>query len=151
MSWGTCYSGSNNIHFNFPPIMTDGRNYATWQPGAVVDEIIRQKNNITNNSQYRQYLTNNAKEVMQANLIAACDQCGFNLELISNYNENNGGNQNNRTPFLFSSPWDQSQPFGYESSDLKNMYLSRYELQSRMMAPSLTQEQYLMGGFPNPN
>jgi hypothetical protein len=29
--------------------------------------------------------------------------------------------------------------------------LSRYELQSRMMAPSLTQEQYLMGGFPNPN
>ena len=28
MSWGTCYSGSNNIHFGFPPIMTDGRNYA---------------------------------------------------------------------------------------------------------------------------
>jgi hypothetical protein len=126
--------------------MADGRNYATWQPGAVVNEIIREKNNITNNSQYRQYLTHNATEVMQANLVGACDACGFNLDLISN---NNNGSVT--TPFLFSSPWDQSQPFGYESSDLKNLYLSRYELQSRMMAPSLSQEQYLFGGFPNPN
>jgi hypothetical protein len=126
--------------------MADGRNYATWQPGAVVNEIIREKNNITNNSQYRQYLTHNATEVMQANLVGACDACGFNLDLISN---NNNGSV--KTPFLFSSPWDQSQPFGYESSDLKNLYLSRYELQSRMMAPSLSQEQYLFGGFPNPN
>jgi hypothetical protein len=150
MSWGTCYSGSNNIHFNFPPIMTDGRNYATWQPGAVVNEIIREKNNITSNSQYRQYLTHNATEVMQANLVGACDACGFNLNLISNDNNGNGNN-GSITPFLFSSPWDQSQPFGYESSDLKNLYLSRYELQSRMMAPSLSQEQYLTGGYPNPN
>jgi hypothetical protein len=126
--------------------MADGRNYATWQPGAVVNEIIREKNNITNNSQYRQYLTHNATEVMQANLVGACDACGFNLDLISNSN-----NGSVTTPFLFSSPWDQSQPFGYESSDLKNLYLSRYELQSRMMAPSLSQEQYLFGGFPNPN
>ena len=150
MSWGTCYSGSNNIHFNFPPIMADGRNYATWQPEAVVNEIIREKNNITSNSQYRQYLTHNAIEVMQANLVGAADGCGFNLDLITNSN-NNGGNGYVRTPFLFSSPWDQSQPFGYESSDLKNLYLSRYELQSRMMAPSLSQEQYLTGRFPNPN
>ena len=129
--------------------MTDGRNYATWQPGAAVNEMIRQKNNITSNSDYRQYLTHNADEVMQANLIGACDSCGFNLNLISN--ENNNSNGGNSKPFLFSSPWDQSQPFGYESSDLKNLYLSRYELQSRMMAPSLNQEQYLTGGYPNPN
>ena len=129
--------------------MADGRNYATWQPGAVVNEMIRQKNNITSNSDYRQYLTHNADEVMQANLIGACDSCGFNLNLISN--ENNNSNGGNSKPFLFSSPWDQSQPFGYKSSDLKNLYLSRYELQSRMMAPSLNQEQYLTGGYPNPN
>jgi hypothetical protein len=130
--------------------MDDGRNYATWQPGAVVNEMIRQKNNITSNSDYRQYLTHNADEVMQANLIGACDSCGFNLNLISNENNNNNGG-NYPKPFLFSSPWDQSQPFGYESSDLKNLYLSRHELQSRMMAPSLNQEQYLTGGYPNPN
>ena len=38
MSWGTCYAGSNNIHFDFPPIMMDGRNFAKWQPGAAINE-----------------------------------------------------------------------------------------------------------------
>jgi hypothetical protein len=46
---------------------------------------------------------------------------------------------------------DMSQPFGYETSDLKNVYLSRYELQSRMMAPALTQYQYLAGDVPTSN
>lgn len=147
MSWGTCYSGSNNIHFNFPPIMADGRNYSTWQPGAVVNEIIKQKNNIVSNSQYREYLIHNATEVMQANLVGACDSCGYNLNLISNTNTNT----EKSTPFLFVSPLDKSQPYGYETSDLKNLYLSRYELQSRMMAPSLTQAQYLFKRYPNPN
>jgi len=40
MSWATCFNSSNNIHFNFPPIMADGRNYATWQPEAVINQII---------------------------------------------------------------------------------------------------------------
>jgi len=43
MSWATCYSGSNNINFNFPPIMADGRNYATWQPDAVINERIQKQ------------------------------------------------------------------------------------------------------------
>jgi hypothetical protein len=50
------------------------------------------------------------------------------------------------TPFVFSSALDNSQPFGYETSDLKNVYLSRHELQSRIMAPALTQYEYLVNG-----
>ena len=60
MSWGTCYSGSNNIYFGFPPIMTDGRNYAQWQPGAVVNKTLREENGIKSNWQYRKYLQENA-------------------------------------------------------------------------------------------
>ena len=26
MSWGTCYAGSNNIHNNYPALMSDGNN-----------------------------------------------------------------------------------------------------------------------------
>ena len=37
MSWGTCYGGSNNIHFGFPPLMSDGRNYATWNPACDIN------------------------------------------------------------------------------------------------------------------
>ena len=43
MSWGSCNGASNNIHFDFPPIMNDGRNFATWQPGAVINNTIREK------------------------------------------------------------------------------------------------------------
>ena len=46
---------------------------------------------------------------------------------------------------------DKSQPFGYENSNLKNLYLSSQQLQCRMVAPILTQEQYLSQKYPNPN
>ena len=42
-------------------------------------------------------------------------------------------------------------PFGYENSDLKSAYLSSQQLQCRMSAPILSQEQYLMQQYPNPN
>jgi hypothetical protein len=54
-------------------------------------------------------------------------------------------------PFVFESPLDNSQPFGYETSDLKNMYLSRNELQSRMSAPHISQSQMLMKGLARSN
>ena len=54
MSWATCYAGSNNIHFDFPPIMMDGRNYATWQPGSKVSDDIKKREGINSNWKYRQ-------------------------------------------------------------------------------------------------
>ena len=50
--WGTCYSGSNNIHFNFPPIMADGRNYASWQPEAVINQRIQKEEDIKTESKF---------------------------------------------------------------------------------------------------
>lgn len=144
MSWGTCYSGSNNIHFDFPPIMMDGRNYAKWQPGAVINKQIREENNIKTNWQYRQFLTNNADSIIKSNKLEACDNCCYCPNLKA-------GEQIPNTPFLYTSCLDKSQPYGYEDSDLKNLYLSSQQLQSRMVAPILTQEQYLQQKYPNPN
>ena len=73
MSWATCYAGSNNIHFNSPPIMMDGRNFATWQPGSVVNEQIRENNNITSNWDYRTFLQKNAVNIMKSNSDSACN------------------------------------------------------------------------------
>ena len=36
-------------------------------------------------------------------------------------------------------------------SNLKNLYLSSYQLQCRMVAHILTQDQYLTQKYPNPN
>ena len=144
MSWATCYAGSNNIHFDFPPIMTDGRNYAKWQPGAVINEQIRQENNIKTNWQYRQYLTTNADAIIKSNQLDACDECCYCPALRT-------GEPVPNTPFLYKSCMEKSQPYGYENSDLKNVYLTSYQLQARMVAPAITQEQLLQQQYPNPN
>ena len=148
MSWGTCYSGSNNIHFDFPPIMSDGRNFANWQPGAVIDETIRKTSDIKSNYDYRKYLISHADEIIKFNQLQACDQCcacsgkvGVDQSTQGFYN----------SPYLYKSCVDSTTPFGYEHSDLKSVYLTREQLQARMVAPILTQDQLIREGFYNPN
>ena len=135
MSWGTCYSASNNIHFDFPPLMADGRNFASWQPGAVINKNIREKEGIISNAQYRKYLITNADTIIKSNQLEACDQCGTS---IAQY-----GNANNNGPFLYKSNLQASKSVGYETSDLKNIYLTRQQLQSKQVTPVITQEQLL--------
>jgi len=129
MSWGTCYSGSNNIHFDFPPIMNDGRNFSGFIPEATINNKLIKKNNITTNAQYRQFLTYNANSIISNNQLESCDQCGSNIKQF------NSAPTSSRGPFVFNSPFDNSMPFGYEESDLKNVYLSRQQLNSRKLAP----------------
>jgi hypothetical protein len=143
MSWGTCYSGSNNIHFDFPPIMSDGRNFANWQPGAVINEKIRENAGITSNWQYRKYLVENADTIIKNNQVAACDEC-CSIPAMNQL----GDKQQQNSPYLYQSCSDNSQPFGYENSDLKNLYISGYQLQSRMVTPVITQAQLLQYGIP---
>ena len=130
MSWATCYSGNNNIHFNYPPIMSDGRNYSQWQATAQINNEIKKEANITSNYEYRNYLTKNADSIIKYNQLQSCNECGScyytNSQPIKNTN-----------PYLFKSCGDQSTPYGYENSDLKNIYLSRHELQTRKIAPSI--------------
>lgn len=136
MSWGTCYAGSNNIHFDYPPLMSDGRNYASWQPACDINNKLIEKSNIQTNYQYRQFLINNADSVIKTNQTAACDQCGF-----CQYGNSLPKTQTGK--YLYKSCSDASQPYGYETSDLKNMYISRQALQSRLVAPLMSQQGYL--------
>lgn len=132
MSWKTCYSGSNNIDFNFPPIMADGRNYATWQPDAVVNQRIQVKEGIQSNWQYRQFLQNNGLQVMNYNTQEVC----YTLGLDPHYNTDATPSSN--VPYTFKGTFDTSRPgFGYCNSDLKNPYLTSQQLNARLVAPSI--------------
>jgi hypothetical protein len=137
MSWGTCYSGSNNIHFNFPPIMADGRNFAQWQPDAVVNNRIQQKEGIQNNWSYRQYLQHNGLQIMSYNTTEACYELGLDPHVQT------GKTPSDNVPYTFKSTFDTSRPgFGYSNSDLKNPYLSREQLNSRLVSPSINPQAY---------
>jgi hypothetical protein len=132
MSWQTCYSGSNNIHFNFPPIMADGRNYASWQPEAIVNRRIQEKEGINSNWSYRQYLQKNGLQIMKYNSQEAC----YDLGLPPHTQTNNTPSSN--VPYKFKSTFDTSTPgYGYCNSDLKNPYMSREQLNARMISPSI--------------
>lgn len=133
MSWGTCYSGSNNIHFDYPALMSDGRLYTNWETDCTRNNQIIESNGIQTNYQYRKFLTENAGNIMMDNLVQACDQCGV-CSYGYPYQMNKGGKH------LYKSCRDRTQPYGYETSDLKNAYLARQELQSRLVAPLLSQQ-----------
>lgn len=132
MSWATCYSGSNNIHFDFPPIMADGRNYASWQPEAVINKRIQKQENIHSNWAYRQYLTHHGQEIMNYNTTEACYEMG--LPTHTQTSKTPSAN----VPILYKSTFDSSMPgYGYCNSDLKNPYLSREQLQAQMISPTI--------------
>ena len=138
MSWSTCYSGSNNIHFNSPPIMADGRNFAQWQPDAVVNNRIQQKEGIQNNWSYRQYLQHNGLQIMNYNTTEACYELGLDPHVQT------GKTPSDNVPYTFRSTFDTGKPgFGYCNSDLKNPYLSREQLNSRLVAPSINPQVYI--------
>ncbi len=154
MSWGTCYAGSNNIHSDFPPIMHDGRNYANWQPGAVINDTIKKEANIKSNWDYRNYLCKNADAIIQFNQLSACgDCCASTAQYTNGGNGGDSGNSGNssNSPYLYKSCVDNTIKYGYESSDLKNLYLNDYSLQARMITPVISQSQLLEQGIARAN
>lgn len=133
MSWATCYSGSNNIHFNYPALMSDGKLVTNWNSACENNNALIKQNNIQTNYQYRQYLIKHGNQIMAANNNQACDECGF-CQYSQAYTPQPVGK------YLYKSCEDKSRPYGYENSDLKNMYVSRQALQSRLTGPLMSQQ-----------
>lgn len=131
MSWGTCYTGSNNIHFDFPPLMEDGRLYTSYEQETAVDKRIKNKEKIQSNWDYRQFLQKNANTIMQLNYKEYCQDIGLVPSVLSHQ-----ATPAQNVPHSFRSSFDHTSPgYGYYSSDLKNPYLSREQLQARMISP----------------
>ena len=128
---------ANNQYDNFPPLMSDGRALiASWQPEAVANKQLINENGITSNWQYRRYLTQNATSLMKSNFRESANDVGYIK--IDDKHESSGG------PFSFKSFLDDSKSVDYKTSDLKNLYLSREQLNARKVSPAITQEQLLM-------
>jgi hypothetical protein len=135
MSWATCYQATNNIHFNYPPLMSDGRANSNWHPAAQVNKSLISQSGIGSSYDYRRFLQQNATALMKTNHVTACNQVGPAMF---------GPVENVHPPkYAFRSCDDKHVPYGYETSDLKNQYLSRQELENRLHKPYMAQENYL--------
>lgn len=140
-SWGTCYGSacagaSNPIHPDFPPLMSDSRNFTNWNPACAINENLRRQYGISSNHEYRQFLMANADKLIEQNQREACNQCGACERQFSQ------PPIDEKQTYLYQTCHDSQMPYGYESSDLKSVYLSRQQLQAQMHAPIMTQAEY---------
>jgi hypothetical protein len=132
MNWYNYFPGSNNTHTDMPALMADGRLWSSWQPEAVINSQIQKDANIKSNWEYRQYIQNNAEAIMNFNTNESIYESGNNpYTLVNNQVLSN-------TPFLYKSYQQNGKPiYGYCDSDLKRSYLTREQLNARMIAPSI--------------
>ncbi len=131
-NWKNCYNSSNNIHFNYPPLMSDGRIWASWSPDAVINQRIINQEGIKNSWDYRKFLTGHGLEIMKYNTMEACYTLGLSPHIETNKTPSDN------VPYVYKNTFDTSKPgYGYCNSDLKNPYLSREQLYAKMISPSI--------------
>jgi len=134
-------NAKNNTHYDFPALMDDGNIYTNWQSASVTNDNLKSRSPHRDNYQYRQWLIANAERVMKQNQVNSfADSCT---------NTNSFKRVSNHSKYIFRNCNDKITPPGYETSDLKDIYLSKQELQERLTAPIMTQEDLLKNGFIN--
>jgi hypothetical protein len=105
----------NNYAQGSPPLMSDGRNFANWQPVPVINEFIRQKEKLQTNLDYRTYLQTNADSIIIYNReVAARESSNYpksSTDLLS------------RTPYLYGT--STGGPARFYETDLQSSYLAK--------------------------
>ena len=130
---------THNLYKDFPPLMSDGRSLvASWQQESVTNHNLEKNGGFTSNWQYRKYLTENSKAIVEQNKLESFNDVGY----VSRFIE--PPSQEAQVPHLYKSYLDTAKPFGYQTSDLKEMYLSKEQLNARKMAPAITQEEMMI-------
>lgn len=122
----------NQFYTVTPTHMTGIPNYASYQPESFTNTQIQKQNNITSSWKYRQYMQQNAKEIMKHNTVEHIRSSGNNPYILSN----NISSMN--VPYLYKGIHDTSSPaFGLNNTDLKRDFMSREMINSRMISPSI--------------
>jgi hypothetical protein len=130
---------SNNQYMNFPANMNDGRSVvASWQPGAVVNDIIVQQNGIQSNWQYRKYLMQNSVSIRENMTQDAMIDIGYSVR-----HESPHTNSSYQNPKLYGNFVEPVTHRHAEISDLKDIYMNREQLEGRRVVPSMTQAEML--------
>ena len=126
MSYGLCANGSNNINMNFPPLMDDARLFSNYYSSVLNDEMLKRNKNIKTNSDYRHYLQINAQSIISNNQLNSCNECS-----VCPYYSKTDLEINKATPYIFDHILSKIRPYGYETSDLKELYITRQQLDAQ--------------------
>ena len=129
--------GTNNQYPFFPPKMADGRSViSSWNPESELNHQLKQEQGLYNSDNpnwlYRRYLQNNGYKIMENNYNETANDTGSYLPNNSKDVQTSLSERN--APNWFDSYSDNSKPKGYQDSDLKELYLTREQLNARKVA-----------------
>jgi hypothetical protein len=123
---------NNNYYTIEPTPELQGQAYSLWQPDGSTNRKIHVDSSISSNWKYRQYMQKNANEIMKFNTMQTIKTSGNNPYTVFNTTPVES------TPYLYSSVHDTSSPsYGFRNSDLKQDYMTKTQMKSRMVAPSI--------------
>jgi hypothetical protein len=110
---------------------------ASWQPDAVINNKILAESGITSNWKYRQYIQNNANHIMKYDSMEYIYASGNNPYFDESNPLTKQSEPLTNVPYKFSSMYDPSYPnYGFSNSDLKQDFLKRQQMSSRMISPA---------------
>ena len=122
----------NNYYAIEPQQQFQGTTYSFWQPEASTNTKIRIDTGINSNWKYRQYMQKNANQIMKYNSMESIYASGNNPYTIMNTEPTN------KTPYLYNSIHDTNNPaYGFRNSDLKQDYMTKQQMQAKMVSPSI--------------
>jgi hypothetical protein len=119
--WATHYT-PNNDTVAVPGVLSDGRLFTDYSTDSINNAKIRRQHNIYNNEEYRRFLVKNTSIILKTN-----------YETMEKTNRSSYIN-NQATygaPKLYMSVQDDSKPFGYEDSSVKQMFLTREQIDDK--------------------
>jgi hypothetical protein len=118
--WATDYVTNNNATEKFPGIVQDGRTFTLYTQDT---ESFKRNHGIQTNSEYRKYLMDHANELMKLN---------YRTSILENKTPILQQPFKNGSPYLIRG---HEQPYGYENSFAKEMYLTRQALDDKKRRP----------------
>ena len=122
----------NYNYFTIKPTQQlQGFEYNSWQPNSLTNTKIRADAEILTNWQYRQYIQKNANDIMKCNTMQTIYDSGNNPYTLLNTKPR----QN--TPYLYNSVHSVPDSIPYRNSDLKQNYMTKEQMKSRMISPSI--------------
>ena len=132
---------TNNQYPMFPPKMSDGRSViSSWNPESELNNQLKQEQGLYNspnsNWEYRKFLQNNGYKIMEKNYQETANDTGSYIPNKSKEVQTPLSEQN--APNWFDSYGDLKKPNGYQNSDLKELYLTREQLNARKVSPTYT-------------
>ena len=129
---------SNNVYQGAPPLMQDGRSIiSSWNTESEINKVLKENNGIQNNWEYRKFLTRNGLNIMDLNRKETANDTGNMYKRFPNSVSYEPRQPQSHSPYLYKSGTDKSTPSGFTTSDLKEKYLTREQLNARITIPSI--------------